>query len=89
MVFIGILATTTQVNIRMTEQMVTSASEYAKRHGFGNVQELIKESLREKLFEEPMITPEELMLVKKLVAQLTQEKHLWSTEEQLCKKLKR
>ena len=73
----------------MTEQMVTSASEYAKRHGFGNVQELIKESLREKLFEEPMITPEELMLVKKLVAQLTQEKHLWSTEEQLCKKLKR
>ena len=68
--------------------MVTSASEYAKKHGFGNVQELIKESLREKLFEESIITNEELMLVKKL-AQLTQEKHLWGTEEQLFKKLKR
>ena len=79
---------TTQINIRMTDQMVTSASEYAQKHGFSNVQELIKESLREKLFEEPMITREELLLVKKL-AQVTQEKNLWGTEEELFRKLKR
>jgi hypothetical protein len=59
-----------------------------KKNGFNTVQELMKESLREKLFGEPMITKEELMLVKKL-ARATEEKGLWGTEEELFQKLKR
>ena len=53
-----------------------------------NVKELIKESLREKVFEQPMITKEELILVKKL-AEVTKKNNLFGTEEELFRKLKR
>lgn len=81
------MATTTQFNVRLSDQMIASANRYVKKHGFGNIQELIKESLREKLFPVEL-TKEELMLVKKL-AQVTEEKNLWGTEEELFSKLKR
>lgn len=79
---------TTQINVRLPDKVLTTANHYIKKHGFGNIQELIKESLREKLFEEPIITKEELILIKKL-AQVTEEKNLWGTEEELFNKLKR
>ncbi|MBU0460079.1 MAG: ribbon-helix-helix domain-containing protein [Nanoarchaeota archaeon] len=82
------MAETTQINVRLPDQVLTTASQYAKKHGFGNVQELIKESLREKLFGETMITKEELLLVKKL-AQLSEKENLFGTEEELFRKLKR
>jgi len=78
----------TQINLRMPDELLEQSREYAKKHGFGNVQELIKESLREKLFEKPMITKEELLLVKKL-AEVTRKKNLFGTEEELFRKLKR
>lgn len=67
--------------------MLKKAQSYAKAHGFGNVQELVKESLREKLFG-PAITKEELVLVKRL-AEANEKHNLWGTEEELFKKLKR
>ncbi len=82
------MTTTTQINVRLPGRIVTSAMKYAEKYGFGNIQELIKESLREKLFGGPSITKEELILVKKL-AQITEEKNLWGTEEELFRKLKR
>jgi len=87
LVLIGIMTTTTQINVRLPDQILNTASHYAKNHGFGNIQELIKESLREKLFPVEL-TKEELMLVKKL-AQATEEKNLWGTEKELFSKLKR
>ena len=78
----------TQINLRMPDELLEQSREYAQKHGFGNVQELIKESLREKLFEKPMITKEELLLVKKL-AEVTKKKNLFGTEEELFRKLKR
>ena len=88
MVFIGIMTQTTQINVRLDDSFLGKAKKYAQQHGFSTVQELMKESLREKLFGEPMITKEELMLVKKL-AKATEEKGLWGTEEELFQKLKR
>ena len=82
------MTTTTQLNVRLSDPLLDKATTYAKKHGFGNVQELIKESLREKLFGEPMITKDELMLVKKL-AQVTEEKNLWGTEEELFSRVNR
>lgn len=41
-----------QVNVRLPEKMLVSAKNYAKKNGFSTVQEFIKETLREKLFEE-------------------------------------
>jgi hypothetical protein len=79
---------TTQINVRLDDSFLGKARKYAQKNGFSTVQELMKESLREKLFDEPVITKEELMLVKKL-AGVTEEKGLWGTEEELFQKLKR
>jgi hypothetical protein len=87
-VLIGIMTQTTQINVRLDDSFLGKARKYAQKNGFNTVQELMKESLREKLFGEPMITKEELMLVKKL-ARATEEKGLWGTEEELFQKLKR
>ena len=78
----------TQINLRMPEDLLSTARDYAVKHGFGNVQDLIKESLREKVFEEPKLTREEIKLVTKLI-EASRAKNLYGTEEELFKKLKR
>ena len=77
----------TQINLRMSDELIEKSRDYANKHGFGNVQELIKESLREKLFDKPLISKEELILVRKLV-EVTKKNDLFGMEEQLFKKLK-
>ena len=81
------MTTTTQINVRLPNQFLVTAKKYVKKHGFSNMQELIKESLREKLFPAEL-TKEELVLVKKL-AQVTETKNLWGSEEDLFSNLKR
>ena len=78
----------TQINLRLSERMLNSAKSYANKNGFGTVQEFIKETVREKLFEKPEINKDELILVKKL-AEISLKKNLFGTEEELFKKLKR
>lgn len=78
----------TQINLRLSERMLISAQDYANKYGFGTIQEFVKELMRERLFEEPVITKEELALVKQLVA-VNEKKNLYGTEEQLFNKLKR
>ncbi|MBR9683429.1 hypothetical protein GOV03_02720 [Candidatus Woesearchaeota archaeon] len=76
-----------QINLRMPSKMLNSAVTYAKRNGFTNVQDMIKETLREKLFPETTISKRELVLVKKLLA-VSENKDLYGTEEELFGKLK-
>ena len=78
----------TQINLRLPEKMLTSARSYARKHGFGTVQDLIKETLRDRLFEKPGISSAELALVKKLT-EVSEKKNLYGTEKQLFQKLKR
>ena len=78
----------TQINVRLPDKLLTEATLYAKEHGFGTVQEFIKETVREKLFEEAEITKEELALVQKLI-EVTEKRGLWGTEEELFQKLQR
>lgn len=77
----------TQMNVRLPQKLLLSAQSYAEEHGFSTVQELVKETLREKLFE-PSLTKEELSLVLKL-AEVSDKKKLYGTEKELFKKLKR
>ena len=79
---------TIQINIRLSDEMLALAKQYSEKNGFSSIQELIKETLREKLFEKPEITREELSLVKKL-AVVCEKNNLYGTEEDLLKKLKR
>ncbi|MBW2967046.1 ribbon-helix-helix domain-containing protein [Candidatus Woesearchaeota archaeon] len=78
----------TQINLRMPENLLDSAKSYAEEHGFGTVQDFIKETVREKLFDEPDMTREELLLVRKL-AEATEKEGLYGTEEELFSKLKK
>ena len=86
MVSTGIM--NTQINVRLPEKMLVSAQTYVEKHGFNTVQDLIKELMREKLFEEPTISKEELTLVKKLI-EASEKKNLYGTEAELFNKLKR
>ncbi|HLC19741.1 MAG TPA: hypothetical protein VJK72_02400 [Candidatus Nanoarchaeia archaeon] len=79
---------TTQINVRLPEKLLSSATRYAENHGFSNVQELIKNTLRQKLFEEPLVTAEELSLIKKL-AEVSEKRGLFKTENDLFRKLRR
>lgn len=78
----------TQINLRLPENMLVSANNYVKKHGFTTIQEFIKEVLREKLFEQQEITKKELTLIKKLIA-VTEKNNLYGTEKELFNKLRR
>ncbi len=78
----------TQINVRLPEKMLVSAQTYVEKHGFSTVQDFIKELMREKLFEQPMISMEELSLVKKLI-EASEKKNLYGTEAELFHKLRR
>ena len=76
----------TQINLRLPEKILISARKYSEKHGYGTIQDFIKETMREKLFEEG-ISKEELMLIKKLI-EVSEKKNLFGTEEELFKKLR-
>ena len=78
--------TMTQVNVRFSEDLLGAAATYAKKKGFGNIQELIRETLREKLFEDKL-SKKELQLVKQLLL-ISKKKNLFGTEKELFRKLK-
>lgn len=87
MVSFGIMGT--QINLRLSEELLVKAQEYSNKHGFDNVQEFIKETLRERLFNEPTLSEPELKLVLKLAEAVKKDRGLLGTKEELMAKLKR
>ena len=86
MVSIGIM--NAQINLRMPQKLLDSVKSYSDEHGYGSIQDFIKETIREKLFDEPEISREELALVRKL-AEVSETKKLYGTEKELFDKLRR
>lgn len=87
MVSYGIMGT--QINLRLSDELLLKAQDYSNKHGFDNVQEFIKETIRERLFNEPSISDAELKLVLKLADAVKRDKKLLGTREELNSKLKR
>jgi predicted DNA binding CopG/RHH family protein len=77
-----------QVNVRMPTNLLSKAESYAEKNGFSNVQDFIREVVREKLFDGPGISAKEFELVKKL-ADVSVRKGLLGTEEELFRKLRK
>ncbi len=77
----------TQINIRLSKNILLASKKYAKKQGFSTIQEFIKETIREKLFGKEL-TDEEYFLIKKLV-QATKEKSELVSKEKLFKELDR
>ena len=42
---------TKQINLKISKNLLEAAESYAKQYGYKNIQELISESMREKIFE--------------------------------------
>ena len=79
---------TEQLNLRMSEKMYSLSSKYAEEHGYMNVQDFIRETIRERLFEQPDLSKEEIELIRKLIS-ASEKDNLYGTEEELFKKLSR
>ena len=77
-----------QINVRLPKAMLLRAKTYAKKHGFGTVQELMKESLRDKMKGYEELTEEEADLIKRFL-KACYEKNLFGTEEDLMKVLRK
>lgn len=45
-----------QINIKLSEKIFDDAINYAENHGYDNLQDFIREILREKLFEEESLS---------------------------------
>ncbi len=74
-----------QINLRLPENLLLTAKKYAEAHGYSTIQELIKESLREKIFRQD-VSKKELSLIKALI-RVSDEKILYGSEDNLFRKL--
>ena len=79
-----------QINVRLRDDVAEYAEAYAKRFGFKNIQELIAESLREKVFYrnyfDESFTPKEIELIDGLIETST-AKGLIKNEKDLMRAL--
>lgn len=70
-----------QINIRLPDTLLEAAREYATSHGFGTVQEFIRETVREKLFPDESLTKRERALVKGILEESFKHQSFRSEEE--------
>ncbi len=45
----------TQISIKLSDTILSSAKKYAESHGFNTLQDFIREIIREKLFEQEAV----------------------------------
>ncbi|MDD3175679.1 MAG: ribbon-helix-helix domain-containing protein [Candidatus Nanoarchaeia archaeon] len=74
-----------QINVRLSEELLIKVQEQTKKFGFSSIQEFIRETIREKVFGESL-SNEELKLVKRLTT-LIQKTNAYGTETELFEKL--
>ena len=76
---------TKQINLKLPKNLHSAAESYAKNFGFRNIQELVSESIREKVFEhnqfDENFSEEEVNLIDNLIESSIRNKELMSEEE--------
>ena len=76
-----------QINLKLPENLHSAADSYAKNFGFRNLQELIAESIREKVFEnnryDETFSEGEINLINALIGSFAKKKLV--SEEELNK----
>lgn len=46
-----IVCMSNQINLKLSSEVYSQAKKYSKNHGYGTIQEFIRETIREKLFD--------------------------------------
>jgi len=76
---------TKQINLKLPMNLFEAASNYAKSFGFRNIQDLIYDSLREKVFEnnefDDSFTKKEIELIENLLTTSVKQGKVLSEEE--------
>ena len=74
-----------QINLKMPANLYSAAESYVQNFGFRNIQELIAESIREKIFEknqfDETFNSEEINLIDDLISSILKNKDFSSEEE--------
>ena len=74
-----------QINLKVPKNLHRAAESYAKNFGFRNIQELIAESIREKVFEnnryDEVFSNDEINLIDNLIETSVKNKQFVSEEE--------
>ncbi len=81
---------TKQINLKLPENLVKAAEQYAKTYGYRNLQELAAESLREKVFEDnefdESFSEKEIELIDSVI-EISVKKKKFISEEEINKTL--
>lgn len=77
----------TQVNVRLSKKIIEDAKKYSKKKGFSNIQEFIKEAIREKLYDDTSVTKDEINYIKRIIEK-SEKNNLYKTEKELFDMLK-
>ncbi len=76
---------TKQINLKLPVNLLKAANSYAENFGFRNVQELITDSMREKIFEknefDEGFSEKEIELIDNFIEKVIKNKDLISEEE--------
>ena len=76
---------TKQINLKLPMNLFEAASNYAKNFGFRNIQDLLYESLREKVFErdefDDSFSEKEIELIEKILKHQIKRGEFISEEE--------
>lgn len=76
---------TKQINLKMSKTLYNSAESFADSYGYRNVQDLLMESLREKIFEksdfDESFTGEEIELIDSLIERSIKKKKVVDEKE--------
>ena len=74
-----------QINLKVPKNLHSAAVSYAKNFGFRNIQELIAESIREKVFEnnryDEVFSNDEINLIDDLIETSVKNKQFVSEKE--------
>ncbi len=77
---------TKQLNVKISKNLLEAAKSYSELYGYRNIQELIAESMREKIFEkneyDETFTSEEIDLIDKIL-EANIKNNSFGTEEEL------
>ncbi|MAH50074.1 hypothetical protein CMI37_29915 [Candidatus Pacearchaeota archaeon] len=81
---------TSQINLKLSKNLLAAAQRYSKNFGYRNVQDLTAECLREKVFQEnefdETFTEDQIKLIDTLVSKIIEKKD-FSTEKEMNKVL--
>ena len=84
------ISTTKQINLKMPKNLYTSVESFAETYGYRNVQELVMESVREKVFEkndfDEAFTEKEIELIDAIIEKTLKKKD-FANEKKVMKAL--